>query len=666
MNPCTAPSLTSIYATEKERVWTPEVMMQTKSISDVQLSPDNQFVLFVATEAKMGAESGLSLSRIYKASALSKESAIPFTTADVSSMQPRWSPCGKWIAFVSKREEARQLYLISSEGGEARELTQGTKDVQTFCWSPNGQQIAFVMADETEAKKERTKNSLAYVYKEEHLINRLWLLDVFSQDAPRALTSDSFCVRGCGDFGTINTEFDWSPTSQEITFAYSPSLNLDDFYLDSKLATVNVASGEITLLQSLAIFEAMPRYCPEGEWIAYLSSHSQQRYSMDRRVAIRPAKGGEERLLSQTFNEGPSLSGANLLGWTQGGKNLLFFEPKGTKFHLVLLPTDGTLAREVPTGDLFFKEPALSPDRTTLGLVIQTPATPPEAYVTRLDCFTPIQVSTLNQSLLSYPKPVTEHVRWSSEDGSLIEGLLTYPIHYEKEKKYPLLLVIHGGPMGFFDETFLGTPGLYPLAAFAQEGFLIFRPNPRGSSGYGKSFRCANYKDWGGGDFVDILSGVDALIAKGLVEEQQLGVMGGSYGGYMTAWTITQTTRFKAASMGVGICNLVSLMGTTDLHRFLPDYLGNFRDNRKLYEERSPINYVFKIETPCLIQHGTHDKRTPVSQAYEFYHALKQNGKESQFILYPEMEHRFTDPNMQLDAMQRNLKWFQHHLQTSG
>jgi dipeptidyl aminopeptidase/acylaminoacyl peptidase len=244
-----------------------------------------------------------------------------------------------------------------------------------------------------------------------------------------------------------------------------------------------------------------------------------------------------------------------------------------------------------------------------------------------------------------------------------MEGLLTYPIGYQKGKVYPLLLVIHGGPLGFFDETFLGTPNPYPLAAFAQEGFLIFRPNPRGSSGYGKQFRSANYQDWGGGDFMDIMTGVEALIEKGIADPEKLGVMGWSYGGYMTAWAITQENRFKAASMGAGFCNLISINGTTDVHSFLTDYLGNYEENRSLYEGRSPINYLLNVDTPCLIQHGTADNRVPVSQAYEFYHGLKRLGKEATLVLYPGMEHRLSDPKMQLDAMQRNLRWFTLHLQ---
>lgn len=657
-------STIELHATEKQLTWTPEAIIQTKTISDIQISPDNKSVLFVVTEPKMTEEKGTIVSRIYKRNCASEEISLPFSAPNVSSMQPRWSPDGQWIAFLSTREGVKRLYLLNSEGGEATELTQGKKDVQTFCWSPDGKKIAFVMNDECESTRNEKKTSLAYIYNQNTTVNRLWLVDVFSSDpTPRALTTDEYCVRGCGDFGTLNNEFDWSPDSKKITFAHSPTAGYDHFHLDSSLATIDIITGNIISLEKQALYEAMPRYSPDGQWIAYVSGNSAQRYAIDRQIAVCSAAGNQHRFLSPTYNEGAFLAGPNILGWTIDGNSILFFEPKETKFHLMRLPVDGSPAKTIQTGDLFFKEPTLSYDKTMLGFVAQTPATPPEAFIATLNDFTPMQISSVNQSFLSYPKIETDVISWpSKDDGMNIQGLLTYPVNYDKTTQYPLLLVIHGGPMGFFDETFLGTPNPYPLASFAQAGFMILRPNPRGSSGYGKDFRSANYNDWGGADFIDIMSGIDMLIDKNMVDPEKLGVMGWSYGGYMTAWTITQTSRFKAASMGAGLSNLVSLNGTTDLYRFLTDYLGAFTDNRTLYENRSPINHVLNVTTPCLIQHGTEDKRVPVSQAYEFYHALNRLGKETHLILYPGMEHRLSDPKMQLDAMERNLAWFQKHL----
>ncbi len=213
--------------------------------------------------------------------------------------------------------------------------------------------------------------------------------------------------------------------------------------------------------------------------------------------------------------------------------------------------------------------------------------------------------------------------------------------------------------MGFFEESYLGTPSPYPLLSLAEAGFFILRPNPRGSCGYGKAFRVANYSDWGGKDFEDLMTGVDHLIKNGLVNQEQMGVMGWSYGGYMTAWAITQTNRFKAASMGAGLSNLISMLGTSDLPRFLPDYLeSDLWTNPTLYQDRSPLYHVPQVSTPCLIQHGLEDKRVPSSQSIEFYHALKAKDKNVLLMLYPQMGHRPHTPKMYLDLMEQNLDWF--------
>lgn len=655
-------SLMSLHAVDT-LVWTPEAIMQTKGISDVQISPDHTSVLYVVLEAAIGKEKGSLVSRIYKQNVDGQDTPFLFSVSEVSSMQPEWSPNGEWVAYLSICEGVKTLCVAAADGGHATALVKGVKDVQTFSWSPDSTKIAFVMADETENAKRTPKTSLAYVYQHDTTVNRLWLIDALTpQVAPTALTTDQYCVRGVGDFGTTNVEFDWSPDSQRIVFAYSQRSGLDAFWLDSHLATVDVRTGHVTKLAEHAPYEGMPRYSPDGQWIAHLSGAATERYTLNRQLAIRSSEDETYRLLSKTFNEGIFIAGPNLLGWTSDGKQLLFFEPKGTKFHLTRVPADGTPAKEIDTGDLFFKASSLSRDKTLLGCVIQSTSTPPEAFIAQLEPFTTTQISHVNDALVAYPKMKTEVISWKSADGLPIEGLLTYPIDASSQP-HPLLLVIHGGPMSFFDETFLGTPNPYPLAAFAQEGFMILRPNPRGSTGYGKPFRCANYRDWGKGDFFDIMTGVDTLVSQGLADPERLGVMGWSYGGYMSAWALTKDPRFKAASIGAGPVNLISMNGTSDLYRFLTDYLGHVSKNRSLYENRSPIHYVHNITAPCLIQHGTHDLRVPVSQGYELFHALDRLGKEGVLVLYPGMGHRFTDPNMQLDAMQRNLSWFQKHLE---
>lgn len=644
--------------------WSPENLMKLKSISDVQLSPDHSKALFVVTETLVGKEKGQKISRIYRSNTSGGEDGCSFTRAECSSTQPRWSPSGEWIAFLSDREGIDNLYLIRSDGGEAAVLTNGRYPIQTFQWSPDGETIAFVREDELEDEKKSITTSLAYEYKKEKRINRLWVLAIFSSTREaKALTADRYCIRSRNNFLSANCEFDWSPDSKKITFAYNSDSGRNSFYLESSIATVTISTGDTISWEKKALYEALPRYSPDGESIAYLCSDSSQNFAINRQVAVRSKNGSFIRLLAPTREEGAYIQGPSILGWTSDSRNIVFFEPKHTKYCLTCIPSNGESVSQIQTGDSFFTDPSLSRDRSMLGFTLQSPSDAPEACIAKLDSFIPHQISHLNQMFKKYPPIKTESVTWTSENGVDIEGLLTFPLNYDSTKKYPLLLMIHGGPMGFFDESFLGNPGEpYPLPAFAEKGFFIFRPNPRGSCGYGKDFRCALYGDWGGKDFVDILTGVDALIEKGMVDPERLGVMGWSYGGYMAAWIITQTDRFQAASLGAGLYNLQSMSGTTDLHGLLKDYFGDFTTHMKLYQERSPINHALNIQVPCLIQHGVEDTNVPVSQAYEFYHALDQAGNKPTLLLYPKMGHDLEDPNMYLDAMNSNLSWFEHLL----
>jgi dipeptidyl aminopeptidase/acylaminoacyl peptidase len=296
----------------------------------------------------------------------------------------------------------------------------------------------------------------------------------------------------------------------------------------------------------------------------------------------------------------------------------------------------------------------------------QTADAPQEAFVASPTNFTPVQVSRANTELKLPPLGKTEVVQWTAPDGKPIEGLLTYPVGYRPGQRVPLILNVHGGPTGVFQQTFIGGRGVYPLATFAAHGFAILRPNPRGSSGYGPEFRFANVKDWGGGDYQDLMSGVDKVIAMGVADPDRLGVMGWSYGGFMTSWIVTHTKRFKAASAGAPVTNLQSFTGTADIPAFIPDYFGaQWWDATELYLKHSPVFNVKGVSTPTMIQHGEADVRVPISQGYEFYHALKTQGVPTRMLVLPRQPHGPTEPRMQLIAMRANLEWFEKYLRKS-
>jgi dipeptidyl aminopeptidase/acylaminoacyl peptidase len=297
------------------------------------------------------------------------------------------------------------------------------------------------------------------------------------------------------------------------------------------------------------------------------------------------------------------------------------------------------------------------------GFVRQTADTPGDAYVASTSDFTPVQISRANADLKMPPLGRTEVISWKSKDGKEIEGLLTYPVGYQTGQRVPLILNVHGGPAGVFQQTFIGGRGVYPLAAFAGRGYAILRANPRGSSGYGKDFRHANIKDWGFGDFQDLMTGVDKVIEMGVADPERLGVMGWSYGGFMTSWIVTQTKRFKAASAGAPVTNLMSFNGTADIPAFVPDYFGGQSwEIAELYQKHSPMFNVKGVTTPTMIQQGDADVRVPISQGYELYNALKQQGVPTRMLVLPRQPHGPTEPKMQLAAMKANLEWFEKYI----
>jgi dipeptidyl aminopeptidase/acylaminoacyl peptidase len=225
------------------------------------------------------------------------------------------------------------------------------------------------------------------------------------------------------------------------------------------------------------------------------------------------------------------------------------------------------------------------------------------------------------------------------------------------------VLNIHGGPASVFSDTFIGRPGVYPLASFAARGYAVLRPNPRGSGGYGHTFRTANINDWGGKDYEDLMAGVDHIISIGVADPDRLAVMGWSYGGFMTSWVVTQTSRFKAAAVGAGVTNLWSFMGTADIPGFLPDYFnGNPWEVFENYQKHSPLSYVKSVKTPTLVLHGEADVRVPVSQGYEFYNALKRLGVTTKMVTYPRAPHSVQEPKFILDIGQRHLDWLAKYL----
>jgi dipeptidyl aminopeptidase/acylaminoacyl peptidase len=289
---------------------------------------------------------------------------------------------------------------------------------------------------------------------------------------------------------------------------------------------------------------------------------------------------------------------------------------------------------------------------------MDTPMTPSEVYVTDSTFGSYKAVTTTNPQAASFALGEAEVVTWKSTDGLEVEGVLLKPVGYQAGKKYPMLTVAHGGPSGAYVNNYR-VGGLEGGQVWAGEGWAVFYPNPRGSTNYGEKFLRANINDWGGGDYRDIMTGIDALVAKGIADPDKLAHIGWSYGGYMTAWVITQTSRFKAAMVGAGLTNMWSMYGTNDIPNVLVTYFGGIPNARtmELYTDRSAMSHVDKVTTPTLILHGSSDERVPIGQPMELFRALKDRGKTVELVFYPREGHGFQEYYHQKDRLERIHDW---------
>ncbi len=627
--------------------WTPEFSLQVQTIGAVAPSPDGAWVAYVQTKPLIDGEHSEQLSQIYVARADGSR-RFQLTRGEKSSTNPCFSPDGRWIYFTSDRAGKPNLYRILIEGGEAEELTDFKGALGAFKISPDGKTVAFLghetPPDLEKAKKEKRDFRVVDSDPENMAIFTIPAdPDADGKRKPKKLFDAKYHVE----------DMDWSPDSKAIVFEHQPT-PLADNWTRADIAEVTIASGAIKEVAATPAAESSPHYSPDGRYIAFTKSGDPPRWPEEHRIALYSRANGEVRLLAPTFDMQPSL-----VGWSHDAKDLIYEEAKGTRTAVYSMPVDGPpQVLYLPDRGVIAGSTFLNPKGNFLGLVHETPDDPPEAYVLSLTGGAPVRVSRANDNLPRLPLGETKAIRWKSKDGLEIEGLLTYPAGYEPGKKYPLILNIHGGPAGVFAETFTGRFSVYPIAVFASRGYAVLRPNPRGSSGYGKEFRFANMNDWGGKDYEDEMSGVDHVIAMGVADPDHLAVMGWSYGGYMTSWIVGHTDRFKAACIGAGVTDLWSFEGTSDIPGFLPDYFGGEPWQQfEAFARHSPISYVQNVKTPTLLLHGEADERVPTSQGYEFYHALKRRGVTTRMVVYPRTPHGPREPKFVLDIAQRHLDW---------
>jgi dipeptidyl aminopeptidase/acylaminoacyl peptidase len=639
----------------KAVLWTPELTMTYRAVGGVALSPAGDAIAYTVNTAVMEGEKSEYLTHIWVTSANGRRN-VQYTHGEKSATSPAFSPDGRYLAFASSRSGKNQIWAMPVDGGEAEQLTNADPGIGSFKWAPDGQRIAYTMADpkseeEKKAEKEKRDPQVADTeFKFSHIYAIPLAVDADGKRAATRITKGQF---------TVNS-FEWSPDGQRMVFAHQPDPRLDAGE-ETNISIIDIADGKITPLVTWPGSDNSPMFSRNGSSIAFVSEGGKPEPVGLGDIYIVPVTGGAPRKLADTHDRS-----ASLIGWSHDGTAIYYSESVRTQRHVFALPLNGGAPRQITSGDGVINSPAISRDNNRIAFVFEDPNSAPEVYTSPLPRFAAVKLTAVNDAVVEPPMGRTELVSWRSKDGLEIEGLLTYPVNYQPGRKYPLILNVHGGPAGVFAKSFTGSRSVYMLQYFAQHGYAILRPNPRGSTGYGKDFRFANVKDWGYGDFQDLMSGVDHVINMGVAHPDSLALMGWSYGGYMTSWAVTQTDRFKVASMGAGLSNLVSMVTTTDVGDYLVGHMANeVWDDYETYEKHSAIYHIKNVKTPTQVIHGANDLRVPFTQGQEFYRALQRRGIATQMIVLPRTGHGPSEPKLLMEVSPRIMKWFDQHLRSN-
>jgi dipeptidyl aminopeptidase/acylaminoacyl peptidase len=639
---------------ESPKAWTPEVMMKIKRVGGTAISPDGKWIAYTVSTAMMEGEKSEFLTHIWVVSSDGK-SNTQYTFGEKSCTSPAFSPDGRSIAFLSSRGPGgkNQVWRLAMAGGEAEEMTNAKSGVNFFGWSPDSKRIAYTMNDpETEQEEKAKKEKRDMVVEDANLkFSHLYIItlekDQKAKRPVRRLTGGPFHVTG----------FDWSPDGSTIVFAHQATPSAD-VWSTTDISTVPADSGAVKPLVSSKGADQSPTYSPDGKWIAFESDNGDSHWAGVSDLYIVAASGGTPRKIAQTPDRN-----FGILSWSPDGTTIYVTETDHTVNRLFSVLVESGKVSVVTVGEGTYNLMSLSRDGSRLTCIYQKPDVAPEVYVMNMKTRDIMKLTDVHANDPKLPLGRTEVISWKSKDGKEIEGLLTYPVNYVKGQKYPLILNVHGGPTGVFTQTYTAAGNVYPLQAFAQQGYAILRPNPRGSGGYGKEFRWANIDDWGFGDFDDDQTGVDKVIAMGIAHPDSLVVCGWSYGGFMTSFTVTKTKRFKAASVGAGVTDLVSFTGTADIPGFLPSYFrGEYWDRMETYMKHSAIFNVKGVTTPTQVIHGLSDVRVPPTQGYEFYRALQRQRCPTEMIVYPRTPHGPQEPKFIQDIGERMIAWFNKHL----
>lgn len=673
----------STTAAEKRPV-TFEDIMSMRAVGSAEISPDGTAVLYTVRQWEPATREPSSQGNDSKDTEKAPDKKLPkmearthvyrvstaggeprqLTFGERSETSPRWAPDGKFISFISSRGDANkadkdddgpkaQIWIMPTDGGEPWQLTTAKEGVTDHEWSPDSKSIAFTTRDpfSKDEEEQRKNRDDERVFEGDFRMTHLWTIEVTSKKEKRLTEAKTFTVGGTPT---------WSPDGKKLAFSAAPTPMVRDDRRD--IYVVGAEGGEVETIAGSAASESSPAWSPDGKTIAYVADPAGPPIGDGVTLGI----VGNSRLMlydvatkqaKDTSSPAFDLSPGDPI-WTPDSQGIVFTTGTRTSEDVYSYSLATGAYTKLTTGDGIYSSLTLSADGRRAAYIGQSPTNPADVYFSEAPFQSATRLTRANPLAEGFALGETEVVTWKSADGLEIEGILLKPVNFDGAKKYPLMVVVHGGPTGAHINSFrasYGDGGQF----WAGQGWAVLYPNPRGSTNYGEKFMRGNIPDWGGGDYRDIMSGVDAVIKRGIADPDKLAVQGWSYGGYMTCWIVSQTDRFKAAMMGAGLTNLSSMYNTTDV----PAYLGGFfkgipsKATIGLYNERSGITYAERVTTPLLILHGANDDRVPIGQPMEFYRALKDRGKTVELVFYPREGHGLREYYHQLDRLKRQYEW---------
>ncbi|QCX41000.1 S9 family peptidase [Aureibaculum algae] len=631
-------------------------LMNLKSVSDPQISPDGKWVAYLTTE--MDLKKDESQSQLWMIS-IEGGPAIPMTSKDFySPNSPRWSPDNKYLSFLaSKKNEKTQLYTLNRLGGDAEQITNIKQGIQGYEWSPDGKTFLLSIKDAkpeelTEDKKDDEKPKPIVIDRLQFKRDYVGYLDRFRVHLYSLNIGDSIPSQlTFGDFDDLNPT--WNPNGSQIAFQSNRTENPDgNSNTDIWIVSSKNSSDDKNLIQvtTNSNSDTNPVWSKDGKTILYNTiTDAKAMWYATQKLAMVSATGGEPKILANELDR--NISKAR---FSDDGKSIFFIiEENGTSV-LGSLDRSGKNLKRIIKGNFSISDYDLV--GSSIVPLLTKSNEPAEVY--NYEKGKLIKLSTVNDKLIeNISKPTVEKITFKSKDGTPVEGFVVKPINFIATKKYPLILWLHGGPVsqyefGFNDEAEL----------FAANGYITLLINPRGSSGYGQPFSEALFADWGNKDFQDVMAGVNYIIDQGYTDENRLGVGGWSYGGILTNYVITKSDRFKAAISGASEALYRANYGHDHYQLTWELELGLPWENAKAWEKISPFNDVAKIITPTLWVGGSDDWNVPILNSEQMYQAMKRLGRETQLVVYPGEHHGLRRPSFIKDRYERYTTWFNKYL----